>query len=284
MRSCPLALLAGFARSHLDALRRCLTTLISEPNLNRSTANLLSSLTDGKFLVVAGSNLACYAKSTAIYAGENPEAHAIQNSIHIHLTPANAGPSPHSPQLLKEMIERIPVHLKQNREKNLPKLEQSTWAPSGLSSEMAILAAELGRCVVDAPELRQKLVGLLKTQDSRRLSDLSNSTEAVVLEASLNLCHQEKTKLLAGKIASEVNRIQKARGERLTYNAEKVGHVLKKVGLYTRRLGKAGRGLVMDLATMKRVHKVAALYSCVGLDPEDNNLHCQLCIESKRLM
>jgi hypothetical protein len=56
---------------------------------------------------------------------------------------------------------------------------------------------------------------------------------------------------------------------------------LKKVGLVTRRLGKAGKGLVMDLATMARVHDLATVYGGVGLEQDETNLHCPLCIEKK---
>jgi hypothetical protein len=52
--------------------------------------------------------------------------------------------------------------------------------------------------------------------------------------------------------------------KRLNYSAETVGHRLKKVGLFTRRLGKAGKGLVRDLATMARLHELAAMYGGVG--------------------
>jgi len=280
---CGAALMAGFVRSDLEALRRCRTNLLSKPNLDKQTAHLISCLTDKRFRVAKGPDLLFYSSSTAIYAGENPETHGIQNSI--HLSPINAvTPTISSPQLLRQMIQGIPDHLKQYREKNLPHVQLSTWIPTGLSSEMATMAAELGRCIVDGPALRLRLITLLGTHDKQRLSDLSNCSEALVLEASLNLCHQKKPQLLAGEIATEVNRLQKERGERITYSAENVGHLLKKLGLYTRRLGKSGRGLMMDLATITTIHKVAAAYNCVGLEPEENNLHCQLCIENKRLM
>jgi hypothetical protein len=61
--------------------------LVSEPNLDERTANLLSNLTDRNFSVVEGRSLTRYSKSTAIYAGENPGTHKIQNSIHIHIPP-----------------------------------------------------------------------------------------------------------------------------------------------------------------------------------------------------
>jgi len=101
------------------------------------------------------------------------------------------------------------------------------------------------------------------------------------MEAPLNLCHEGKNQFLVSEIATEVNRIGKARGERLIYSPEKVGHLLKKVCLVPRRLGKAGRGLVMDLATMTRAHQLAAAYGGAGLDQEESNLHCPLCVENK---
>jgi hypothetical protein len=77
---------------------------------------------------------------------------------------------------------------------------------------------------------------------------------------------------------------REGRGERLNYSAETIGHRLKKVGLFTRRLGKAGKGLVMDLATTTRVHELAAVYGGVGLDQTESNLHCPSCIENKSVM
>lgn len=87
--------------------------------------------------------------------------------------------------------------------------------------------------------------------------------------------------LFVGEIANEVNRIVQARGERLHYSAETIGHRLKKIGLSTRRLCKVGKGLVMDLATMTRAHELAAAYGGIGLEQDENNLHCLLCFENK---
>lgn len=274
------ALLAGFRRHDLDVLRCCRTMLVSEPHLDKRTAALLSSLTDSEFRVVGGGYIGRHSKSTAIYAGEDPHTYQIQNAIHIHLAPTNTEPAA-SLRRLQEMKESVPVHLKQYRDRNLDHVIQCEWAPSGLSSETATIATELGRCIVGAPELRQKLVALLKDRDKQRQTEMANTAEAIVAEATLNLCHEGRPQFLVGEIATEVNRIGKARGERLIYSAETVGHRLKKVGLITRRLGKEGRGLVMDLATVTRAHELAAVYGGVGLDQGENNLHCQLCVQNK---
>jgi hypothetical protein len=143
------------------------------------------------------------------------------------------------------------------------------------------IANALGACIVDSPKLQDRLVSLLAPIADQRHTDRSTSLEGLTLEATLSLCHQGNAQILVGEIATEVNRISKARGERLNYSAETVGHRLKKVGLFTRRLGKAGKGLAVDQATVARIHDLAAAYGGVGLDLNEDNLHCALCVENK---
>jgi hypothetical protein len=122
---------------------------------------------------------------------------------------------------------------------------------------------------------------LLTPFESQRQADRSTSLEALTLEATLNLVHSGQGQILVNEIANEVNRIALARGERLHYSAETIGHRLKKIGLVTRRLGKAGKGLVMDLTTMAGVHDLVAVYGGGGLEQDENNLSCPLCTENK---
>lgn len=282
---CPRApLLAGFRRSHLRALRgSCQTYLISERNLDERTAHLLGNLTDPAYRVADGSSFACYSKSTAVYAGENPEPPKIQNSIHIHIPPASAAPTV-SPFWLQKTIECVPVHLNQYREKILREIRRWTWVPSGLSPEMATIATELGRCIVDAPELRQKLVILLKTQDNQRLSDMSNTTEAIILEATRALSGKGLEHAYAHEIAAEANRLLGARGEVARLRPENIGHRLKKLGLRTRRLSKIGNGLAFDRSTLTRIQELATLYAMEDSPAETENLHESQATQNKGAM
>jgi hypothetical protein len=141
----------------------------------------------------------------------------------------------------------------------------------------------LGACIIDSPKLQSELITLLMPVVDQQLTELSSSLKGITLEATLNLCHEGKPQILAGEIAIEVNRISRARGERPSYSAEVIGYRLKKVGLSTRRLGKAGKWLTMDLATVTRIHELATVYGGVGLDRGDN-LHCQHCIENTQVM
>jgi hypothetical protein len=273
-------LLAGFGRSHLDALRCCRTNLISEQNLDRRTADLLSNLTDRGFLVVQGSYMACYSKSTAIYAGENPETHRILNSIHIHMVPTNAEPAV-TPPWLQKLMKHVPVHLDQYRNKNLSYVRRWTWAPSGLSSETATLATELGRCLLDAPELRQKLVVLLKSQDQQRHTEMSNTSEAIVVEAILAFIRDGREQAYAREIAAKANRLLEARCETARLSPEQVGHVSKRLGLRTRRLSQTGNGLTFDKVTRARIEELAAMYMMEDTPAETENLHGSQTTENK---
>jgi hypothetical protein len=179
------------------------------------------------------------------------------------------------------VVQGLRNQLQRYRCQNLVRVYNSDFDACGLTSDTRAIAAALGACIVDSPKLQSELITLLTPAESQHQTDRSTSLEAVTLEATLNLYHEGKTQILVGEIAAEINQIVHARGERLQYSAEAIGRRLKKVGLVTRRLGKAGKGLTMDLATVTQVHELAAAYGGVGLDQDENNLHCPLCSENK---
>jgi hypothetical protein len=189
-----------------------------------------------------------------------------------------------APPLSDSAVVALQRQLLWYRLNNLIKVENSTFDAPGLPADIRPVANALGACVVGSSKLQNELISLLAPQAEQRLADRSSSLEGVTIEALLALCHQGKTQLLAGEIAVEVNRISKVRDERLEYSPEKIGHTLKKVGLFTRRLGQAGKGLVVDQPTLARVHQLSAAYGCVGLGQDGENLHCPLCTENTRVM
>jgi hypothetical protein len=264
---------ADFRKGDLATLNQgCHTALISEPNLNNRNAALLGNLTNTGFLVVADGRATDYSMSRAIYAGEHPVPHKVQNSIHFHIPPTNAAP-PASPKWLQKTIERMPGHLDQYREKNLHHVRCWTIVPSGACSETAAIAAALGRCIVGAPELQEKIVALLKTHDRRRLFEMSETIEAVVVEATRALSQDGREHAYVREIAAEVNRLLEARGETVRLSPEKVGHRLKKLGLRTRPLSQTGNGLTFDKATVAGIQQVAAVYLMKDMPAERENLH-----------
>jgi hypothetical protein len=270
-------LLAGFRRSDLKELTGYRTLLISEPNLDNRTAALLGNLTNRHFLLIEDSSYLSCAGSRAIYIGEDITIKRIQHSLYVDVTsPPHADP-PILNQSRQETIDSLRNRLLKYRTRNLDKVHSLGFDPRGLSPEAHAIANALGSCVVDAPQLQSELVTFLKPQNQQQVADRSSSVEALVANAALTLCHQGKGEIYVKEIAAEVNRLLVARGETMQLTPERVGHLLKKVGLFTRRLSQAGNGLTLDQATRGRVHEVARAYLGEDSISYTENLHCQLC-------
>jgi hypothetical protein len=254
------------------------TILSFEPNLSKLMASFLGCSTRRGYLVDASDGFRDYYGAKAIYAGEDlPAVGKLLSGIHVIATATTTA----APRFPESTVVPFQNQLLSYRLKNLVKVEGSNFNALTLPSDMRPLANALGACIVDSPKLQSKLISLLTPVAEQRDADRSTSLEGVTLEATLNLCHEGKSQMLVSEITAEVNFITKGRGERLIYNAETIGHQLKKVGLFTRRLGKAGKGLTMDLATITRAHELAGVYGGAGLKELENNLHCPLCTENK---
>jgi hypothetical protein len=279
---CSPTLLAGFRRADLKDLRGYRTLLISEPNLDNRTAALLGNLTNRQFVLIdERSHLYC-AGSRAIYIGEDITIKKIQHSIYIDVTtPPHVDP-PIPSQSRPETIDSLQNRLLKYRDRNLGKVRSLGYHPRGLTSEAHAIATALGSCMVDAPHLQSELVTLLRPQNQQQIADRSSSLEAIVAGVALAFCHQGKDEIYVKEIGAELNRLLVARGETIKLTPEKVGHKLKKAGLFTRRLSQAGNGLTLDQATRIRVHEVARAYLVEDSIPDTENLHCQLCSENER--
>jgi hypothetical protein len=276
------SLRADFKRRDLKDLRGG-TLLVSEPTLDNRTAALLGNLTNRNFLLVEESSLLGCAGSMAIYVGENSAIKRIPHSIHVHMAPALAHDAV-GYRSAREKIDGVRNRILAYRNRHLAIVKCLEFNPRGLSSEVNVIANALGSCIVGAPQLQSQLVALLKPQAQQQVADRSSGDEALVLVAALALCCQDKGEVFVKEIAAEVNRLLAARGETRQLSPEKVGHKLKKVGLFTRRLSHAGNGLILDQATTKRLCEVAAAYLGEDLIPEDENFHCSLRENNEALM
>ena len=186
-------------------------------------------------------------------------------------------------QSRQETIDSLRNRLLKYRNGNLDQVCSLGFHPRGLSPEAHTIANALGSCVVDAPQLQMELVRLLRPQLEQQIADRSNSVEALVASAALALCHQGMDQVYVKEITAEVNRLLVARGETMQLSPEKVGHNLKKVGLFTRRLSQAGNGLIVDQATRSLVHEVVRAYVGEDCKSDTKNLHCPLCSPNERL-
>jgi hypothetical protein len=259
------------------------TLLCYAPSLTKQMASLLGCNTRRGYMVVDADYYKDHYGPKAIFLGEAVSVDRLPRcSVQVSVLPtATACATQKASRLAELEVQELQNELLGYRVKNLVRVYNSDFDASTLTSDTRAIANALGACIVDSSELQSQLISLLAPVENQREADRSTGVEAVILEATLSLYHAGKAQIFVAEIATEVNLIARARGERLQYSAETIGHGLKRVGLSTRRLGKAGKGLVMDMATMARVHELAAVYGGVGLEQDENNLHCPLCTENK---
>jgi hypothetical protein len=259
------------------------TALFYDPNISKQMVTTLGCTSTRGYLINDGSGYKDLFGPKGLYLGPDVSVDRIPRcSLQVRLQPTAPAPAKQDSLRLNEAIVKdLQNQLLRYRCKNLVRVYNSNFDASLLTSDTRAIANALGACVIDSPELQSQLISLLTPLESQRQADRSTSLEALTLEATLNLAHSSKEQILVNEIANEVNRIALARGERLHYSAETIGHRLKKIGLVTRRLGKAGKGLSMDLATLKQAHELAAGYGGASLEQDENNLHCPLCAENK---
>jgi hypothetical protein len=281
-------LMAGVSSASLKGIDWTLrpTLLLSEPNLSKHMVAVLGCSTSQGYLVGTAGKYQDYFGPKAIYVGEDLPIHAMPwFSIHVNAASMSKAGLGYARPLSDSIAQSFQDRLLDYRLTNLVRVHNSDFDASSfaLPSDTRAVANALGACIVDAPNLQTELVSLLVPRAQQQLEDRSNSHEALAIEATLSLCHQGKLQIFVKEIADEANRIQASRGETLRFTAEKVGHKLKKVGLYTRRLSSAGNGLLIDHTTRVLLHEVAASFPDVGFGPDDENVQCSLCDENKGL-
>ena len=109
--------------------------------------------------------------------------------------------------------------------------------------------------------------------DKRRQSELSNTPDAVVLEATRALSRDGRKRAYTHEIAAAANLLFEARGEAARLSPELAGHSLKRLGLPTHELSQTGNGLTFDRATIAQIDQVCAARGMEDAPPEAENLH-----------
>jgi len=93
---------------------------------------------------------------------------------------------------------------------NFGRVKSSTFDAVEFSGSTRLLARTLGQCVVDAAELRERLIDLLQPIDDAERTEGASQFDAVVVEALVVACHEQKMSIHVGEIAQLSNAILKA--------------------------------------------------------------------------
>jgi hypothetical protein len=243
------------------------TLLMREPQLNKRMAALLDASSQPGYLLRGNKDFHQFYCAKCIYIGEHANNQLLTpNRIHIHA----GGNSLRSltPLPTDDVIQDFQNRLLFYRILRHDDVAASKFLAVRFRPEVCAIAQVLGASTGDLG-LRSGIVELLKEHDEQSRVDRASGQHGTVLKAVLRHCHQpDQQQVFVREIAATANQIYSDDGESLKITNETVGHVLKNLGLYTRRLGNAGRGLVLDKATQARVHELSYANEVLTDSPE----------------
>ena len=259
------------------------TLLIREPQLNRYLSALLNASNQPGYLFYSGQTFQQLYCPKCIYVGESvKDAPAASNSVHINLSGSALKPRHSLPT--KEEITSFQNRLLFYRLLSHDKVRAVNFCSSGLQPEIDAVADVLAAAIVDDVELQQEIIEVLKDRDAQARVDRATGVNGLVVRAVLFHCHQKDQQKFVREIAATTNRLYAEDGESLKVSNERVGHVLKHLGLYSRRLGNAGRGLLFDQATQSHAHRLGQGYDVLTVEPTCTYCHEPQQPESKEVV
>jgi len=247
------------------------TLFILETSLNKRVADLLNGLDQDGYLVASGGQMReCYCVK-CIYLGEEYAQISDLDGIHVHLSRNASLPDRLIPS--DSTVETLQNQLLTYRTFNLDRVRASEFTANDLVPQFDAMARQLGSAILDDFVLQELVVEGLKDLSEQARVDRGSSLKSVVVRAVLSHCHSDQQRVFTHQIATTVNDIYREEGESLKVRSETVGHVLKNLGLYSRRLGSEGRGLVLDTSTQLRAHALSLSYEVLPEAPACG--HCQ---------
>jgi hypothetical protein len=205
----------------------------------------------------------------------------IRKGIQIEIMPTSARFPKILPPTLQEISRNLQAKLLSYRLRNFVKVQHSTFDAPQLAFPTREIARALGDCIVDDHELQSSIISLVEDQDEDTRVRCATTFEAVVIEAGLFFCHEQKNRESAyvGEFTTVSNSILEGRGEQIVLEPRAVGDVLRSLGLFTCRLGRAGRGIPLVSEIRRKIHELAWRFGVLSI--EDGVDRCGFCTEAR---
>jgi hypothetical protein len=245
------------------------TLLIRKPQLNDRFAALLDASNQRGYLAYGGKNFHELYSAKCIYIGEQASLPVIvPNSIHVHVSGESQRnlselPTDDNIQTFQQQLLFYRFLWHDVVRDSKPQDSQPHFRP-----ELGATVQALGAAFVSEPDLKHGIMELLRERDEQSRVDVASSLNGVVLRALLLYCHQtDKQEVFVREIADAASGFWREEGESLRIRSERAGFVLKYLGLYSRRLGSKGRGLILDKSTQSQVHQLAYAYDVLPSEP-----------------
>jgi hypothetical protein len=235
---------------------------------NSSVQRLIPAWQFPGFGFSRGGSLRELSCATVIFvAGEELKTLFADSCLWISVAPGGRLVSFHDEQRESPQIASLQNQLLSYRLQNYEKVRTSDFDVPEVAGSLRRLGRTLGACIVDAPDLRARLVQELREFDAATNFDQIKQIGAVLIEALLVSCHERRSTVHVGEIAELANTIFLQRGEILQLKPREVGAKLKDLGFCTTKIDSGGRGLYLLGENCKRIHELARSYRVPSPEP-----------------
>ena len=214
--------------------------------------------------------------ASVIYAGDSePNSPFAGNCLQLWVSPANRSFGPWEEEPEAAEITRLQNQLLMYRLENHSKVKTCQFAVPEFCGITGEHARTLGRCIVDAPDLQDRVTALLRTRNDAEQTESAGKLDAVVVEALLVCCHERKPSVHVGEVATLVNAILTRDGEEVELSAKRVGGRMKRLGFRTMKLDSGGRGIYLLNGECSRIHQLARAFRAAAVrEPLPGCPHC----------
>jgi hypothetical protein len=179
--------------------------------------------------------------------------------LRIRVVPARQFLRPGDEERYHAAVEEIRAKLFNYRLVNYREVRSSVFDVMDLSGPTREIARGLGACLVDAPDLRDRLIKLLRDQDESVRMERSAEVSPL-LESLIVVCHERRAAVYVGDVAKTASEILSLRGEWAAISPKEAGGKLKLLGFRTTRLDAGGRGLRLTREIRLRIHQLARAF------------------------
>jgi hypothetical protein len=146
------------------------------------------------------------------------------------------------------------------RLQNFGSVRSSQFDAPDFSGSTRELARMLGGCIVGAADVQARLLDLLRPRDEAERTESTRRLKAVVVEALVVACHEQKPSVHVGEVSNLANAILSRSEESFQMSPKEVGAKMKQLGFRTTRLDFAGRGICLLKEQCALIHKLGRAY------------------------
>jgi hypothetical protein len=248
--------LVGLRRSDLLRVPMLLqpSLLLDEPDSNPTMEAILNASSQ------RGTHITCGRGVLNLFGPKiivSSKPHLETDALRTALIPTAGNLPPLDKRTVEEIAEEFQARFLGYLLRNAGSAQTPGFDVSQFSLPVRDIALGFGAAVVDN-ELQARILPLLSVQDEEIRSDRALTIDAVVLEALVSFIHEARcSKLRTTSIAGRVSAIYQGRGSDQQPSAESVGRTIKRLGIPSGRIERAGNGVDLSELTCRTIHKLA---------------------------